>query len=239
MRHARVLLAFSSPLFWVAIAGCHTSPPRASIEIQPPATEAWCPPKVWGLLSQATRDTAYVATPDMACTVQGRLSVLMAQRLSMVEFYELIEKFKTLPVGPGGISDEEEIIVRSVVDVLCKYRKDTLATARTLAAHYPDRMSPMPTEAYLALVAPGPNPLEILAKAYFLSENSGTKEQIAYAFRHGFTPLGVRGQDDAHFISNALAWYMANKNRVEVNFIYCLPGSSRDEPLFVPTQAHQ
>ncbi|HEY2411267.1 MAG TPA: hypothetical protein VGI40_03445 [Pirellulaceae bacterium] len=61
------------------------------------------------------------------------------------------------------------------------------------------------------------DPILILGEAYSKCQVPAARHDLAAAVRRGFGGLGIRGQDDAEYIENAMQWYEKEKDHLVVN----------------------
>lgn len=66
------------------------------------------------------------------------------------------------------------------------------------------------------------DPILILGEAYARSQVPETRHTLAAALRRSFAGLGIRGKDDAEFVSNAKRWYENEKGHLIVNANYTM-----------------
>jgi hypothetical protein len=64
------------------------------------------------------------------------------------------------------------------------------------------------------------DPILVLSEAYAKSEVRGTRRSLANCLRRAFAGHGIRGRDDADFVSRATRWYQNEKNHLTVNAEY-------------------
>jgi hypothetical protein len=66
------------------------------------------------------------------------------------------------------------------------------------------------------------DPILVLGEAYSRCQVPETRHTLAAAVRRGFAGLGIRGNDDADYVKNAMQWYERQKNELAVNVRYPL-----------------
>jgi hypothetical protein len=67
-------------------------------------------------------------------------------------------------------------------------------------------------------------PVLLLGEAYSTCRDPEVRRHIAAAVRRGFTSSGVRGNDDAEFVSNAMRWYKKEREHLDLNPLHQLTG---------------
>jgi hypothetical protein len=79
-------------------------------------------------------------------------------------------------------------------------------------------------------------PVLLLGEAYFRCRNPEVRHHIATAVRRSFTSSGIRGKDDAEFVSNAMQWYAKEREHLILNPRHRLRGRippyEEDDPNF-------
>jgi hypothetical protein len=68
-------------------------------------------------------------------------------------------------------------------------------------------------------------PVLLLGEAYFKCRDPEVRHHIAAAVRRGFTSSGIRGKDDAEFVSNAMQWYKRERGHLMLNPRHVLMGA--------------
>jgi hypothetical protein len=64
--------------------------------------------------------------------------------------------------------------------------------------------------------------MHIFAEAYERSQVAETRHALVTAVRRSFAGLGIRGENEAEFLDNAMRWYQREKGRLFVNREYFL-----------------
>jgi len=121
---------------------------------------------------------------------------------------------------PEHQSRREELLLVAMIRALCHHykRRDGLVTL--LSVRVPERIMLCRTEQYLAVFAPGPNPILVLEEAFFKSSASGARAAIVKALRRAFQGCCTRVMDDALFVRECGLWYRQHKNTLELNVRY-------------------
>jgi hypothetical protein len=145
---------------------------------------------------------------------------ILKQRFSREEMRELAVSFDTLPGDPQRWGEFERCLVRTTTDFFLE-SGDRKGLVLVLSVRFPPEIARKCTEYYVMLFAKKfPRPITALGEAYAASKVPGTRREIAAALRRAFTASGIRADDDAEFVRQAMAWYEANKAHLALNRHY-------------------
>jgi len=72
------------------------------------------------------------------------------------------------------------------------------------------------------------DPILVLGEPYTKCGIAETRHALAAAVRRGFAGYGIRGKDDAEFVSNAMQWYQKNNKNLAVNNDYIFNVTSNE-----------
>jgi hypothetical protein len=64
------------------------------------------------------------------------------------------------------------------------------------------------------------DPILVLGEAFSKCKEPAVRHDLAGAVRRGFVGQGIRGKDDAEYVTNAMQWYEKEKNDLAVNVQY-------------------
>ena len=156
-----------------------------------------------------------------------KIGDLLKKRLSHREMSELAATCDTLPVAVKDWTDFELSLMLEMTWVFLKDAdRDSLVTL--FSNRFPQCYDFPDIEDLLVLHgAKLKDPVLILGDAYSKCRVPEVRLQIAQAIRRGFKGSGIRGNDDADFIKNAMQWYQREKDSLAYNPEY---GYNRDAP---------
>lgn len=160
------------------------------------------------------------------------LNEIIENNLSEHDLRRLAATCGTLPIRERDQSPFTRAVLRFMVIAFTEeHDRDNLV--KVLSTRCPDPIYPCEwVEFYLACRA---KDISILGEAYAKCQIPEVRRHIAVAFRRGFTSMGVRGEDDDAFVSNAMQFYEKEKGHLFVNPRYrgdlSLPLYDEEDPL--------
>lgn len=161
------------------------------------------------------------------------LDDILKNNLSMEDLRHLAATCGTLPVREKDQSAFIRLVLGFMVRAFTE-EQDRDNLLKVLSTRCPDGIYLYePIEFYLAYRA---KDISILGEAYSKCQIPEVRRHIALAIRRGFTSMGVRGKDDAEFVSKAMQLYENRKGELIVNPAYrvdaVLPLYDEEDPLW-------
>ena len=201
---------------------------------------SWVSPKVLEVKKDFESLRASFTEPSTQSNYGERatkISDLLRKRLSHQEMSELAATCDKLPVSEKDWSGFERCLILEMASVFLK-EGDRDSLVALFSTRFPSRYHFMDIEDLV--VRHGTklkDPVLILGDAYSKCQVPEVRLQIAQAIRRGFKGSGIRGNDDADFVKNAMQWYEREKDQLVFNPAYCYNRSQGDgyikRPLFV------
>jgi hypothetical protein len=143
---------------------------------------------------------------------------ILTSNLSSEDLRHLAETCGTLPTDEYHWSpftrDVFGYMMRSIVD-----SGDRDLVLKTLSTRCPDCVGSSSFVEYYLAEREGTikEPVSLLGEGYFKCQDPEVRPHIAAAVRRGFTSSGIRGKDDAEFVSNAMRWYKQESGHLMLN----------------------
>ena len=155
----------------------------------------------------ADRSNSYEKVKEM----QGHL---FRTSLSDKEARNLAASCGSLPVRCKDWSEPDNAVVAFMVEAFV-YSRDRESLVRLFSTRFPLWIGNWPTEYYLAMAAEGrlKDAILVLGEAYSKSRVPEVRTHIGAVVRRAFANLGIRGKDDAEFVTNAMKWFEREKGR--------------------------
>jgi hypothetical protein len=223
-------LVLGTVLVWAALAmpkGCREmrTPPRRS-------DIAWDSPRMreiqkeWEALRKNREGFTTLTGKEAYVEARRRVERLLRKRFSEEDLHQLAGSCEVLPVrtpmevlmANGDYNNEVlTFIVKVFVD-----SGDWDGLVTLLSRQCPGRIEVWETIEW-CLVRRGKrlkDPILILGEAYQKCEVPETRHDLAATVRRAFGGLGIRGEDDAEFVRNAMQWYDKAKDHLTVNREY-------------------
>ncbi len=191
---------------------------------------SWNSPRMLAIQSQyeslldaahkTTQGPAYVAKYGFKNEILTHtLYHIVTSNLSAGDLRQLAATCGTLPTDENDWSpftkDVFSYMMQSIVD-----SGDRDIVLKTLSTRCPDCIwYSRFVEFYLAEKGEMKlkDPVLLLGEAYFKCRDPEVRHRIATAVRRGFTSSGIRGKDDAEFVSNAMRWYQKESGHLMLN----------------------
>ena len=157
---------------------------------------------------------------DKAANMQRFDDRLFRRRLSESDVRALAASVDALPtkVAEGDFRDELlGFLIKSFIDF-----SDREGLVRLLSLRCPNLIDwPVSIELFIATRARRfKAPMTILGDAFERCRVPETRRRLAGAIRRSFIRLGIRGENDADYVKNAMRWYGKEVGRLEVNRMY-------------------
>jgi formylglycine-generating enzyme required for sulfatase activity len=150
---------------------------------------------------------------------------------------ELAATCDRLPVSEKDWSGFERCLILEMASIFLKDGdRDSLVTL--FSTRLPSRYHFMDIEDLVVRCGTKlKDPVLVLGDAYAKCQVPEVRLQIAQAIRRGFKGSGIRGNDDAEFVKNAMQWYEREKDHLAFNPEYSYNRGQGDgyikRPLFV------
>jgi hypothetical protein len=215
MNLVRRTLLFRTGLVFAALAlqnGCQRNPP----------IESWDSPRMleikkqWDALEQTRTQSVHVYED-----LQKAMDSLLARQLSDEDVRQLVASCERLRVREKERSDFENAVLKFIVRVLAE-SGDRECLVKLLSTRCPNHIYLHESiEFYLPFRGYKlKDPILVLGEAYAECQVPEVRHDLAVVVRRGFTNLGIRGKDDADFVSNAMQWYEKEKEHLVLNDRY-------------------
>lgn len=166
-----------------------------------------------------------------------KVSDFLRKHFSHQEMSDLAAMCGMVPVDEKDWSGFEWYLILEMASVFLK-DGDRNSLVTLFSTRFPSRFHFMDIEDMV--VRHGTklkDPVLILGDAYSKCQVPEVRLKIAQAIRRGFKGSGIRGNDDADFVTNAMRWYEREKDHLAFNPAYCYNrGHGTDYlkcPLFV------
>ena len=214
------------------------------IPVPPPGYEgtvalAWDSPKMLEVKKDHDAILATFRGPDNKDTYEQRtreITALYRKRLSHQEMSGLAESCDSLPVEEVNWNNFQCTLILEMVWTFLK-AGDRQSLVTLFSTRFPSDYHFLDIEALLVLHGKAiKDPILILGDAYSKSKVPEVRAAIAQVVRRAFRGSGIRGNNDAEFVQNAMEWYAREKDYLVYNYKY--DGSRqimhlhRNEPLF-------
>jgi hypothetical protein len=124
-------------------------------------------------------------------------------------------------------SDFDNLLVQELIRRLSA-TNDLVHLKSLLAARCPEYLGVRPTEFWLVNER-GPDAINVLASAYFLSGTNFPSQMLLACFRRAFPLLKSSNLSDSAFIDACVHWTEQNRARLKLNYDYYVPDAS--EPM--------
>jgi hypothetical protein len=227
------------PLFimiWImviAVSGCQE-------QIKGPPITSWDSPRLLEIQKewQSLLDTAMRTQGKKGAEKYGlkneklykMLHDIIEKQLSKDDRCRLALSCGTLPVRSQDQSAFNNAVLSHIIDgFIILGDRDMLVNL--LATRFPRRLCQVTTIEFALVIRRGKlkDPILVLGEAYAKCQIPEVRHDIAAAVRRGFTDFGIRGKNDAEFVTNAMQWYEKNKDNLDPNGFYA--GNEDFHPL--------
>lgn len=199
----------------IAHTGCHSQQPIRS----------WDAPRLLDIKKEwaAVWTLFYKTTPvgqqkDNYDDAEDRANAILRKHFSKQDLRHLAATCGTLPIH----ENDQNLFTRDVLSYMVKVfvdLGDRDSLVKLLSTRCPTTIRGNEYLEY-CLVSGGDqlkDPILILGEAYSKCRVPEVRQQIAMVVRRGFTSSGIRGNDDAEFVNNAMQWYEKEKGHLVVN----------------------
>lgn len=205
-------------------SGCQEDPP----------IESWHSPRMSAIKKEwdaLDRSFSSKSTDEYAEHLKS-LDAILRKHLSNRDLRYLVATSGSLPIHAKDRSDFVNAVLKYMTETyLLAGNRDELVML--LSTRFPDQIFWEKPIEYAVVTGHGSGrlkePILMFGEAYAKCRDPDTKHHLAVVVRRAFIGSGIRGTDDAEFITNAMHWYEKEKDHLTVANYYYLEHMSYDE----------